>query len=275
MKFSSFHAIILAALCCATVSAQAEPKPHSSTARWVVNYADNQCVASLSFGDDKHPLILALKPSPAGDIIQLVVVKQAGFFDSPAQLPVKLRFGDQPAREFSMLAVQGNKAGPDNFRINLTLTDFSPMRSATSVTITSRGKLDEKFQLVQMAALMKTMDNCVADLRRHWNIDPELKSKLRSRAKSGGLVALFSSNDYPGVSLQQRQGGLVGLVILIDERGKPADCMVTQTSNSAALDTQACAMILHRAKYTPAIGEDGKPAKDSDNARIRWEIPGG
>lgn len=266
---------MLASLCCTAVSVQAEPTPHSSNERWVVNYADNQCVASLNFGDDKHPLILALKPSPAGDIMQLVVVKQAGFFDSPAQLPVKLRFDDQPAREFSMLAVQGSKAGPDNFRINLTLADFAPMRSANWVTISSRGKLDEKFQLVQMASLMKTMDNCVADLRRYWNIDPELKSKLRSRAKNGGLVALFSSDDYPGVSLQQRQGGLVGLVILIDEEGKPADCMVTQTSNSAALDTQACAMILRRAKYTPAVGEDGKPAKDSDTAKIRWEIPGG
>jgi TonB family protein len=88
-------------------------------------------------------------------------------------------------------------------------------------------------------------------------------------------VALFSSDDYPGVSLQQRQSGLVGLVILIDERGKPADCMVTQTSNSAALDTQACAMIMQRAQYTPAIGEDGKPAKSADTAKIRWELPGG
>jgi TonB family protein len=275
MKFNPFQAVFLTFLACTAFAAQAEPTPHSSTERWVVNYADNQCVASLNFGDDKHPLILALKPSPAGDIMQLVVVKQAGFFDSPAQVPVKVRFDDQPAREFSMLAVQGNKAGPDNFRINLSLADFAPMRSASSVTITSRGKMDEKFQLVQMTPLMRTIDNCVADLRRHWNIDSDLQSKLRSRAKNGDLPALFSSDDYPGVSLQERQGGLVGLVILIDEKGKPADCMVTQTSNSAALDTQACAMIMKRAKYDPAIGDDGKPAKSADTAKIRWEIPGG
>jgi TonB family protein len=272
MGFKSISTLVVAALVCGSGTGYARPVQHKPVNRWIVDFADNQCVASLNFGDSKNPLFFGLKPSPLGEIMQVVVVKKAGYFESPDQLPVKIQVDNQPPLEFSMLAVGGKPGAPDNFRINLALADFAPLRTATSVTIISGGKLNETFQLVQMPALLKAMDACVADLRRHWNIDPDLKAKLRARAK-GDLISLFSSNDYPGVSLQKRQGGLVGMVILIDEMGKPADCMVTQTSGSAALDTQACAIVVKRARFEPAIGEDGKPAKDSYISRIRWETP--
>jgi TonB family protein len=136
----------------------------------------------------------------------------------------------------------------------------------------SGSKLDDSFELVQMAPLMKAMDECVADLRRHWNIEPTLRSKLRTPATTK-LVPLFSTNDYPGISVRKGESGTVGVVLLIDEGGKVADCMVTETSGHAALDTQTCAVVMRRAKYTPAIGEDGKPAKGADTARIRWVMP--
>lgn len=274
MKHLFNAACVLGTLASGSTASHAAPVGHAPAERWVVNFAENQCVASLSFGDAKKPLHFALKPSPVGEIIQVVVVKNAGTFESPVQLPVKIQVDNQPPREFSMLAVAGASGKPDSFRINMTLADFAPMRTASSETLTSSGKLNETFQLVQMPALLKAMDACVADLQRHWNASEDLRAKLRSRAKAN-LMSIFSSDDYPGVSLQKHQAGLVGLVILIDEKGKPADCMVTQTSTSAALDTQACAIVLQRANYTPAIGEDGKPAKDSQYAKIRWEMPPG
>jgi hypothetical protein len=49
---------------------------------------------------------------------------------------------------------------------------------------------------------------------------------------------------------------------------------VTQTSGVAALDGQSCAKFSERARFEPAIGVDGKPAKDGHRTRIRWNLPG-
>lgn len=61
--------------------------------------------------------------------------------------------------------------------------------------------------------------------------------------------------------------------ILIDEKGKVADCTVTQTSGLAALDSQTCFIITSRAKFVPAVGADGNPAKHSMSPRIQWKMP--
>ena len=85
-------------------------------------------------------------------------------------------------------------------------------------------------------------------------------------------MGLFSSDDYPGIAVFNDQMGAVSLVLLIDEQGKVADCTVTQTSGVAALDAQSCAVIKERGKFSPAIGQDGKPAKSSWLQRINWRL---
>lgn len=251
----------------------AKSVPLAPTGRWVVDFADHQCLASASYGDAKNPLFLALKPSPLGEIMQLAVVKKSPSFESPAQMPVKIQIEERQPLELSMLAISGKQGGPASFRINMPLSDFAPMRTATRISIRSGVKVTESFQLVQMPALMKAMNECLADLRRHWNIEPSQVAQLKARPKAN-VVELFSTDDYPAVSVRQNEGGMVALVMLIDERGKVADCMVTATSNRAALDAQACAIVLIRAKFTPAIGADGKAAKSAYIQRIRWELPG-
>ncbi len=61
-------------------------------------------------------------------------------------------------------------------------------------------------------------------------------------------------------------------MILVDEQGKVADCTVIQTSGVAALDAQSCSVIKLGAKYKPAIGLDGKPAKSAAFQTISWKI---
>ncbi|HEX2803352.1 MAG TPA: energy transducer TonB, partial [Sphingomicrobium sp.] len=68
--------------------------------------------------------------------------------------------------------------------------------------------------------------------------------------------------------------GGVGLVLLVDETGKVADCSVIRTSGVAALDAQACTILKLRGKLEPAIGADGKPAKGSLVGSVNWRIAG-
>ena len=59
-------------------------------------------------------------------------------------------------------------------------------------------------------------------------------------------------------------------VLLIDETGRVADCTVIETSGVASLDAQTCGAVKLQARFKPAIGLDGKPAKDGVVQRVSW-----
>jgi len=120
--------------------------------------------------------------------------------------------------------------------------------------------------------MMKLMDDCVANLRREFNItDPETARtsplKRRARADEGELI---SSQDYPRAALDRHVGGTVKFGLLVDEKGGVADCWITGSSGVAVLDAQVCTLLKARARFTPAIGVDDKPAKDAVTAEIVW-----
>ena len=122
--------------------------------------------------------------------------------------------------------------------------------------------------------MLKAVDDCVIDLRRVFNVtDPETaeKSPLKRRA-SAKLGKLIKNEDYPRDAIYRNQGGTVKFALLIDEKGQVADCSVIGTSEVAVLDAQSCALLKTRARFEPALGADGKPAKDAVTAAIVWRM---
>jgi TonB family protein len=263
----------LLALIATSVPALAEQPIRQPTGRWVVSFADAQCLASRDFGTKEKPLILVLKAPAIGNVMQVAVVRN-GNGGEPEQLDGKLAFDDREPAATSMLAFTNRKEHQRIFVINLPLEQFAIARMATSISIRGAEQLDERFALKQMGSIIKLMDECVADLRQVWNVwDPNGPPKLK-RSAQGSLVGLFSSNDYPGVALRQNQEGSVEFALLINESGRVADCTVIETSGVASLDAQGCAIVRERARFKPAIGLDGKPAKGSYFQRVNWRIGG-
>jgi TonB family protein len=159
------------------------------------------------------------------------------------------------------------------YLINMRAEEFAMVRAAKELTVRA-DNLDERFALSDMTALLKIVDECVADLRRVFNVtDPPTaeESPLKSRARTN-LARLFNSEDYPAVAIDRNQTGTVKFALLISEDGRVADCTIIETSGVAALDTQVCAVLKSRARFQPGVGADGKPAKDAVTGRITWRI---
>jgi outer membrane biosynthesis protein TonB len=176
-----------------------------------------------------------------------------------------------PPVEVSMLTQSTQRARRRVYSMNMPTAQFDMVRRASELSVQTEG-LDERFSLGQMTQLLKIVDDCVADLRRVYNVsDPATgeASPLPRRAKSN-LAYLISNDGYPRDALEREQDGTVKFVLLIDETGRVADCMVAGTSGAAARDAQSCAILDTGAKFEPAIGPDGKPAKDAVTARIVW-----
>jgi TonB family protein len=260
--------LIAVVLVSATIAAAAGPR--EPTGKWIVNFADAQCIAYRDYGAKGSPRLL-IKAPPLGDVMQVAVLREAGR-TSAEQVDAFVAIDQRRPLKTNLLVYTPKDAKERVYLLNLPSADFTPVRQARTLSVRSEG-LNETFALSQMEPLLKVMDDCLADLRKvfHIGADGAEPTELQSRAKAN-LVKLFSSNDYPGVAIVNRQSGRVKFALLIGEDGRVADCTVVETSGVAALDSQACALLKIRAKFEPALGRDGKPAKDAVVGSIVWRM---
>ena len=267
----------------------AAPGPKQPTGKWVVDFADAQCVATRNYGSDENPIYLVLKAPATGGVLQVGVVRKGNTGDA-TQIDGEILFDETANLRTSLLEFGNRKLGQRAIMANLPTMQLAPMRDAKTIRIHSReaglstigtrlavntSQIDESFALSQMTVLMKTLDTCATDLRKVWKVwdyqqggtDVGLKE-----GPSGDLRTLFDGDDYPAIALLKGQNGGVAFVLLIDEQGKVADCTVIETSGAASLDAQSCAIVKTRGKFRPAIGLDGKATKSAWFQRVYWRL---
>jgi len=245
--------------------------PRQPTAKWIVNFDDAQCVAERNYGTEEEPLYFVLKQPPLGDVMQFSIIDKRP--SGPAtELEGTIELEGKPPYKVRVLRFTPVKMKLRVLMMNLPLDQFTSARTARALRLRTQG-FDETFALAQLVPLLEVMNNCVADLRRVWNVNGSEDSEdaVREDAK-GNLRRLFSWEDYPSDAVAMGEGGSVRIALLVDEVGKVADCSVVETSGVAVLDAQSCAVVKERARFRPAIGKDGKPTKDSFIQRIRWRL---
>ena len=263
--------------------------PKQPTSKWIVDFADAQCVATRNYGSEADPLYLVLKAPATGGAVQIGVVRKSSKKDA-SQIDGEIIFDEAVTVRTSLLEFGNKKMGQRAMLASLPAKDVAPLRQAKSIRIRARedgitrlgtrlatnvSKAEENFAVTQMPALMATLDRCAADLRKIWRVwEDDKGSEGLKEGPSANLSTLFSGEDYPAIAIVQGEMGSVAFVLLIDEQGKVADCTVTETSGLASLDAQSCAIIKERAKFKPAIGLDGKPAKSSYFQRVTWRLQG-
>lgn len=266
------------------VAVAAEP-PMQPTGKWVVNFADAQCIATRNYGTEADPLYLVLKAPAIGETIQLGIVRKGGKLDA-SQLNGEIIFNESGALRTNFLEFGVKSMGQRARFATIAAKDVSSLRQANTVRIRIREKGierlgtrfgmgmaadEEAFAVTSMPALLGTLATCAADLRKIWKVwDDKAGGSDLKEGPSADLAQLFSPEDYPGIAVLRGQSGRVSLVILIDEQGKVADCTVIAPSGVAALDAQSCAVIKQGAKYKPAIGLDGQPSKSAAFQSISW-----
>lgn len=92
----------------------------------------------------------------------------------------------------------------------------------------------------------------------------------RARANLGSY---FSVDDYPSAALRAGDEGIVRFSLTVGPDGRVADCIVTESSGSAALDATTCRILRSRARYLPARDASGRPANGSDSGAVSWLLP--
>ena len=82
-----------------------------------------------------------------------------------------------------------------------------------------------------------------------------------------------TTNDYPVNALRNMEQGATGFALTIDQRGRVASCLITESSGSLDLDEATCRLVADRARFQPATDARGRAAQGSYTSRIHWTLP--
>ena len=80
--------------------------------------------------------------------------------------------------------------------------------------------------------------------------------------------------DYPIESLRNYEQGDVHFILDVDATGTVTACRIEQSSGYPRLDEASCSMLVRRARFKPAVDDNGKPVPSTYRSVVRWRIPG-
>ena len=82
-----------------------------------------------------------------------------------------------------------------------------------------------------------------------------------------------TTSDYPARDLREGNQGVTAFLLAIGADGKVQSCTITQTSGSPSLDKATCDNVARRARFEPAMDNQGNRTAGTYSGRIRWQIP--
>jgi TonB family protein len=86
---------------------------------------------------------------------------------------------------------------------------------------------------------------------------------------------LVGASDYPPEALARKEQGSVQALLTMGPSGRAIECIVVISSNSEALDSKTCEILLTRGGFTTPLDKDGKPEVDElTTPPIEWVLPG-
>ena len=241
------------------------------TTKWQLDYQPTHCVAARDFGPADNSTTLAIRPAPNGDTYELMIVRNGRGPKFAEQLAGTVDFGSGPVKSW-VLRISANSPNKVLHMARVSNAVMAQARTAKSLRFQAGKAVDATMQLASMPALLTGLQNCTADLMKHWNHGGEADGRIAETAK-GDMRPLFTGEDFPLEALQLRQEGSGQFLLLIDEQGKVAGCHLVKTSGIPAFDARACQVIRERAKFKPARDATGKAVRSSvTTPPIMWRL---
>lgn len=252
------------------IASPARADPRQATGPWHVQFDGVQCVAFREYGTASKPLTFALKPSPSGKAMRIVVIRKG--VGELAQFGETLRFDGESVITNALYSADET----DKLRMITTDVPMAQFRSHLGArTIELEGAaVTASFAVDDLQSVVGGLDNCLVQLRKRWNIGDEYSSRLATEAApaAGSLRGVLTPDDYPRTAVYREQQGTVTITLLIDVDGRVPDCGVDETSGVPFLDMTSCYFITRRARFKPALDRDGQPVRSSFKQSVSWRI---
>ena len=134
-----------------------------------------------------------------------------------------------------------------------------------------------RLALGNMEPAFMAMNFCMDDLVKSWGLDPDVQKNLRKPAAVANIESIARNivREYPVKALRMNTSAEFNYRIIVDEKGRPESCVITNMSTAAGFDgnTRACEIFMQKARFEPAVGSDDKPVRSYVANQIRYVMP--
>lgn len=277
-----------------------EPLVLKPSSKWFANYADDSCRLYRQFGTGKDTVFLVFDRFGPGESFNLTLGGMPFKYDGSSR-DLRIQFGPQeqpqnisffpgdfgkgiPAVIGGSSTNIGDLTDADRRQLKENLAAGKPIASLfgpereSAVTYILVGKPLRQPVRLETGAMLKpfeALDACIDNLVASWGVDVEKHKGLTKYATPVGSYGdWINSNDYPYEALSEGGQAIVHVRLSIDETGKPSACHIQQSTRGKGFDDAVCKALAKKAKFTPALGADGKPVASYWRQAVIFRAPG-
>lgn len=261
--------VLFALMLALAATAQAAPEVLSPSGKWQVEYAKSSCVISRAFGQKPQATLFGLKPAPNSETMTVLIIQP-----SPkgrgvrGKAEVKLSGGLVPeSADYSSVTANGMRVT----MIGLPRITLNALTEGQSISIRADKWVNVALRPTSFDKALAALKECEADLLESWGFDRAAQAAVAGPPK-GNLHGLFQADDYPGQLIEKGVQGTVGFRLRIEADGSVSQCVAIESSGSTDLDKHSCKLVQKRARYSPAVGHDGRPIWSFTFGRVTWMI---
>jgi hypothetical protein len=266
------------------LEAKDTPLQLKQTSPWTVDYANERCRMLREFGVGEEKVVLVFDQFGPGEYYRITIAgkpvkspKHAGEVSiqfGPSEKEQQLgfyrgTFGQDPALVFQSLARLAPPTAEEQAAINkakkgewIEIVPITPERYGAVRTLII-GKPLSRTVILETGPMRKVVDamaTCVDELMASWGIDVARHKKLTRAVQPLTLPQKWmSSNDYPTKMLSAGQPAIVDYRLSVDVEGNPVSCFIQLTTRPKEFDNAVCGSLMKRARFKPALDEEGKP----------------
>ncbi len=296
------HSIAFAAvtlLAVAPIHAAKEPVRLKPASKWEVQYRDDSCRLARKFGEGEQSVILMLDKYQPSEVFKISLAGKTVKLTDETRL-LKLRFGPNEAeqsvsfysgdfgKELPAVFVLGSiRVAPltkaqekaiknARFDEQVEIPPIAPERLA-AVTEISVGSPLRKPVILETGPLHRAfgvMEKCTDDLLTGWGIDAAKHKNLKQFAKPKNNPGNWvTQNDYPTEMIAKGARSIVNFRLSVDTAGLPTACGIQDSTKETSFNEAVCKGLMKRARFEPALAEDGTPIASYYINTVRFALP--
>jgi TonB family protein len=265
---------LLALIQAAAAPAETGPPPLAPAGKWVVEYDQELCAASRTYGTGPAAVTLAFRPFPTQPTMEVVLIDrhaESGYGETGDGAIVLAPTGQRAPTSWRSFGLPG---GQRVLHLDVRRDDVSQLAASTALAVEA-GKRRVTLQVPAIKEALGLLDGCEKDLMRSWGVDPQLFADgvTRPEPAGAGLLAWFTADAYPPAAMSAHAEGRVVALIQIDAGGKVTNCRAVQSAHVAALDDGTCRILLVRGRYKPARDAGGQAVASWALQPVIWRMP--
>lgn len=246
--------------------------PLQPSGKWVVDYAEDMCTLSRTFGPDN--IVFGLRPDGFGGGSALAVVmvpgaRQTKFFEFRGEIGFKSGEKGQ-AVDVESYWLNDRKTRVVTFRVDHATLNRMTEAGSFSVPVGARDEIH--LAPNQMPEARRALDDCTDNLMESFGVPLVELKRATVRPRFQDAQQWFSSLNYPVDARSRGMEGRTVALIEVSAEGKPAECRVISNDSHEGFTEATCGRVMREGRFDPARNAHGEAIRSWTTMSVNWEI---